>query len=151
VPEKPKPDWWARTHHQTRTQGCFASKSIPAKQADITIGFLESLDATTLSLDVLEILVHTRRPMPNSWPLFVADVPDRSIEKLPPVPQNWDAHPPSASSREAGDKWLQSKGSVGLLVPNLIIPQESNCLLNPAHPDFSLDWVEGPLDFPPDP
>jgi RES domain-containing protein len=107
--------------------------------------------STTLSLAVLEILVHTRRPMPNSWPLFVADVPDRSIEKLSPVPQNWDAHPPSASSREAGDKWLQSKVSVGLLVPSVIIPQESNCLLNPAHPDFSLDWVEGPLDFPLDP
>jgi RES domain-containing protein len=41
--------------------------------------------------------------------------------------------------------------SVGLLVPGVIIPQESNCLLNPAHPDFSLDWVEGPLDFALDP
>jgi RES domain-containing protein len=111
-------------------------------------GALIVYTSTTLSLAVLEIFVHTRQPVPSSWPLFVADVPDALIERLSPIPQNWDTHPPSASSREAGNKWLQSKVSVGLLVPSVIIPQEANCLLNPVHPDFSLDWVDGPFDFP---
>jgi RES domain-containing protein len=114
-------------------------------------GSLVVYTATTLSLAVLEVFVHVRRPIPQSLLLFVVDVPDRLIEPLSPVPPLWDTHPPSASSRDAGDKWLQSKAAVGLLVPSVIVPQEANCLLNPAHPDFSLDWVEGPLDFPLDP
>ena len=44
-----------------------------------------------------------------------------------------------------------SGSSAGLLVPSVIVPQETNCLLNPAHPEFSLKWVDGPLDFPLDP
>jgi RES domain-containing protein len=107
--------------------------------------------ATTLSLAVLEIFVHVRRPIPRSLPLFVADIPNRLIKPLSPIPPMWDTRPPSASSREAGDKWLESNASVGLLVPSVIVPQEDNCLINPAHPEFSLEWIEGPFDFPLDP
>jgi RES domain-containing protein len=48
-------------------------------------GALIVYTSTTLSLAGLEILVHTRRLVPNSWPLFVADVPDPLIEKLSPA------------------------------------------------------------------
>ncbi len=111
-------------------------------------GVLIVYTATTPSLALLEIFVHSRQLLTKSLSLFAADVPDDLIETLSPVPKDWNLRPPSATSRDAGTKWLQSNRSVGLLVPSAIVPQEANCLLNPAHPDFSLEWVAGPFDFP---
>jgi RES domain-containing protein len=114
-------------------------------------GALIVYTATTLSLAILEMMVHLRIPVPKSLPLFVVNLPDLLIERLAPLLAGWDSHPPSAPSRDAGSQWLRSGSSAGLLVPSVIVPQETNCLLNPAHPQFSLKWVDGPLDFPLDP
>ncbi len=34
-----------------------------------------------------------------------------------------------------GDAWLASRRSLLLIVPSVIVPQETNILINPRHPD----------------
>jgi len=36
-----------------------------------------------------------------------------------------------------GDDWLQAGGQLALRVPSTLIPEETNILLNPLHPDFT--------------
>ena len=50
-----------------------------------------------------------------------------------------------------GDEWLRSKTSPVLRVPSVIIPDESNFLLNPAHADFAKLSISKPEDFRFDP
>ncbi|UEM07238.1 RES domain-containing protein (plasmid) [Skermanella rosea] len=38
-------------------------------------------------------------------------------------------------SRRFGTAWLAEKRSAALLVPSVIIPVETNILINPGHPD----------------
>ena len=52
-------------------------------------------------------------------------------------------------SRAAGDAWLRSASSLGLIVPSRVIPLERNVLLNPRHPamaDVSVTLTQ-PFDF----
>jgi RES domain-containing protein len=37
-------------------------------------------------------------------------------------------------SLNAGDEWLASNASALLVVPSVIVPEESNILVNPRHP-----------------
>lgn len=48
----------------------------------------------------------------------------------------WDATPPSASVR-FGTQWARERRTVALRVPSVMIPFESNFVLNPEHPDFA--------------
>ncbi len=50
----------------------------------------------------------------------------------------WDALPAETVSIEKGQKWLQSNASALLFVPSVVIPQASNVLINPLHPDIKL-------------
>lgn len=52
----------------------------------------------------------------------------------------------SVDQRAAGDAWLASRLSLGLRVPSVIVPQEHNVVLNPAHPDMAA--VSVALDEP---
>jgi len=47
----------------------------------------------------------------------------------------WDAIPQGKVSLEAGSAWLRSLDSALLWVPSIIVPEERNLLINPAHPD----------------
>lgn len=51
-----------------------------------------------------------------------------------PLPGNWAWH--HAHTRPLGAAWLLAKKSVALAVPSVVIPRETNILLNPDHPDF---------------
>jgi RES domain-containing protein len=46
-----------------------------------------------------------------------------------------------------GDEWLRSKASSVLRVPSVIIPDESNFLLDPTHPDFAKLSIGTPKEF----
>ena len=45
----------------------------------------------------------------------------------------WLAEPPGAASISYGDAWLRARAAPLLLVPSVIIPEEYNVLINPAH------------------
>ncbi len=46
-----------------------------------------------------------------------------------------------------GDEWLRSNVSPVLRVPSVIIPDDSNFLLDPAHADFAQLSIGRPEDF----
>lgn len=45
--------------------------------------------------------------------------------------------PGTFDTQRYGDTWLREMRSCVLEVPSRIVPEESNCLFNPLHPDYS--------------
>lgn len=98
--------------------------------------------ASSVALAALETIVHTDT---GAWPLnrYVLEIAipsalwDRAedIQALSVLPAVWDAQPAPKETLDYGDKWLTSKRSAILVVPSVIVPQETNILINPAHPD----------------
>ena len=108
-----------------------------------------------LSLAALEVLVHFRRTdLAVPFQSLRVEIPDRmGIETLAAdrIPADWRAEPPSASTQALGLEWLAARRSPLLRVPSAVIPQESNYLLNPAHPDFEKISIGKPARFAFDP
>jgi len=63
------------------------------------------------------------------------------------LPEHWRSYPAPPELQQIGDEWCMSRRSVVLEVPNVIIPTDSNYLLNPQHPDFSSIRVSKPEPF----
>ena len=94
----------------------------------------------SLSCARIELLVRLplgRLPPSHRW-IEITIPDDLDIETLAPdaLPE-WNASDYTAS-RAFGDRWLDERRSVALLVPSLAAPGEHNVLINPEHPDFSL-------------
>lgn len=108
--------------------------------------------SSSVALACLETLVHLQvvRQAEDRW-LFTIDIPDRWLEELDPLPNDWDLEPVAAASRAAGDRWVTLQRSVALLVPSVVVPMEKNALINPRHPRFRLDWVQPAKRFRYDP
>lgn len=51
------------------------------------------------------------------------------------MPKAWLAEPPGKDSINYGNAWLAGKTATLLLVPSVIVHEEGNILINPAHPD----------------
>jgi RES domain-containing protein len=62
----------------------------------------------------------------------------RRILALASLPSAWLAEPPGTASMHVGDTWLRAQSHALLLVPSIIVPEELNAVINPAHPDASL-------------
>ncbi len=88
--------------------------------------------AEHVSLAVLETLIHAggRKIPPRS--ITRIHIPDElAIESV-----KWLEMP---ASQEWGDRWAREARTVALRVPSIAVNQlESNIVLNPAHPEFSL-------------
>ncbi len=52
------------------------------------------------------------------------------------LPSNWRAQPATPPTRQIGAGSVKAQTSAALAVPSVIVPQERNYLLNPAHADF---------------
>lgn len=93
----------------------------------------------TLSLAALETLVHLNPPVLLPYVCFRIELDLDGIETLPnaDLPPDWRDEPGPVSTRRLGDRWLAEARSVALRVPSVIIPGESNVLLNPQHPEFA--------------
>ncbi|NMG29632.1 RES family NAD+ phosphorylase [Aromatoleum evansii] len=100
--------------------------------------------ASSAALACLETVVHLAAgALPLNRYLVRIDIPDEVFAKrtlfdqLAPAPQRvgWDAEPPGRISLLLGEGWIASGASAILEVPSVIIPEERNILLNPAHPD----------------
>ena len=102
-----------------------------------SIGLPAIYTTENISLAILEILVHVKRyNSPLDYHLLTISIPDSikpvtiSQEKLK---KNWKDDP--AYSQFMGDAFLKSKQSLLLKVPSVIVEQENNFILNPAHAD----------------
>jgi RES domain-containing protein len=103
------------------------------------------------ALAMAETLVHLQRS--NSIEAFhhwEIEVPDALILSTPALPPKWK-HDVSLT-QALGDAWLSARKSVALVIPSALVPNDRNCLINPAHPHFDIRWVvAGPNPFHFDP
>ncbi len=74
----------------------------------------------------------------------VSALPEDVLElQTQSLPQDWNSYPHPVSTQALGDEWIQSKASVLLRVPSVLVPESHNFLLNPLHPNFAqLTWSE---------
>jgi RES domain-containing protein len=96
--------------------------------------------AQSLSLAALEILVRLKQTNDiQPFCAYAMEIPDDLILAPKTLPVRWKSR--IAISRALGDAWLKTNNSPALRVPTVITPGESNILVNPLHPQFSLKWV----------
>lgn len=106
------------------------------------------------STAALETFVH-REPFEREegFKAFYFEWPRVLTEIFPPekLPPDWNIVPASISTREIGDRWVRENRSVVLALPSVIVPAETNFLLNPAHREFRRIKIHPPIDFSFDP
>jgi RES domain-containing protein len=93
------------------------------------------------SLAMLEYFVHLDQDdPPTDLVLAIAEVPEglaaESIE-VRDLPRNWRESPAPAALARFGDEFAHKRERCLLIVPSVLSPREHNCLMNPAHPDYS--------------
>ena len=106
--------------------------------------------AHTRALAALESLAHfggEERRM--AFITFEIEVPDKLVMQLDAasLPRDWRSDEPGASTQSLGSEWQRSGRSAALVVPSVLVPQESCVLLNPEHPDIDKIMVMYPEPF----
>jgi RES domain-containing protein len=96
--------------------------------------------STTIALACLETVVHMKSgglPL-NRYLVCIEIAPTvwnaRTEQTAATLPVGWDALPEGKASLDFGDAWLAAGTSPLLVIPSVIVPEESNVLINPAHP-----------------
>jgi RES domain-containing protein len=106
------------------------------------------------SLATLEMLVHldVAQVLPRLV-AFAFIVDEDLIERLPArgLPRFWRTLRGLQATQWLGDEWLASGRSLALAVPSVIVPEETNYLLNPEHPAFARLELTKPIPFLLDP
>jgi RES domain-containing protein len=95
--------------------------------------------AQSQSLAILEILVHLdSTDLLMKYVLLGLEVDESFIRNVEAaqLPENWKADPVPSEVQAVGDAWSVRGESVILSVPSALVPDESNYLINPNHPDF---------------
>lgn len=96
--------------------------------------------AGSISLAQLEMLVHleSNDVLHSRYSIIPAGIPAELVEMLPRErwPRGWRSVNAPPGTRRIGDEWVWSGKSLCLQVPSVLVPEESNYLLNPAHPAF---------------
>lgn len=99
--------------------------------------------STSRALACLETIVHYNAGgLPMNRYLVEITVPDAvwaaaTVETEATLPVGWDAEPPGMVSINLGEAWIAGRASALMTVPSIIVPEEANVLINPAHPDSS--------------
>ena len=95
----------------------------------------------TRALACLETVVHLNAGgLPLNRYLVEVTIPDdvwgdAQAETPGSLPVGWDAEPPGQVSIQFGTAWARSGRSALLVVPSVIVQEEFNVLINPAHAD----------------
>ena len=104
--------------------------------------------AESRALAILEVAVHLdlSEDLPADRHFVEISIPDDLIiqeVKLADLPPGWNLKPPTRLTQIIGDDFVQQGGAAVLKVPSSIVPQESNYLINPNHPDAKRIVVTG--------
>jgi len=110
--------------------------------------------ASAESLAMLEMMVHMQdyRLLEN-YALFEVTFDENALLQLPDdqLSDDWRVEPAPSSTAAIGDSWLESQLSLVLAVPSVVVPRETNYLINPSHTDFeAMTNVAKEIDFAPD-
>jgi RES domain-containing protein len=95
--------------------------------------------AGSAALAILERLVQVDPELlPEDLMLARIEIPVtvgiEAIESLASLPRRWQSLGALLATRRIGSSWLAAKSAAVLRVPSAIVPEQSNFLLNPAHP-----------------
>jgi RES domain-containing protein len=110
--------------------------------------------AESRALAALEMLIHLDSPaLLRRYLLFEIKFDESLMTTLPvaSLPADWRSEPLPPSTQALGDRWIAGAESAVLRLPSVVIPLESNYLLNPTHPDFSGVQIHSPQPFDFDP
>lgn len=128
----------ARTHAPDDLSGRGAAAH-PGRWNDI--GQHVVYASPNLALAVLETAAHIDdRGLPLNRYVVSIEIPVdlwKKRERLAAdtLPAGWDAIPHGMVSIRAGGRWYDGARAVLLEVPSVIVPEESNVLINAVHPD----------------
>ena len=105
--------------------------------------------SATTSLGLLENLVHTKARLLPFYFTCPVTFDANLVETVEPgkLPVNWRSLPSPFTLKRIGDEWVDSMRSCILEVPSVIVPHESNFILNPKHPDFASIQIGEPIDL----
>jgi RES domain-containing protein len=89
----------------------------------------------------------------EKYKAFHLEWPDSLTEIFPikKLPVDWRISPPSRSTMEIGDFWIQERRSAVLALPSAISPADTNFLLNPEHAGFKRIRIQPSIDYDFDP
>jgi len=111
--------------------------------------------ADSQSLAILELLAHSSMSLLKLYCLVPCSFDDGLVETLDPasLPLHWRAmvDPGWAALQDIGGYWIESMRSAVLRVPTVLVPDQSNYLINPMHPDFKRVKIGAAIDYEPDP
>lgn len=109
--------------------------------------------SASTSLGLLEQLVHAEEGLPPSYLTIPVTIRMELVETLDRIklPSKWRVSPPPHGLQRIGNEWADSLRSCILEVPSVIVPHESNYILNPKHPDFSSLEIGDPISLETDP
>jgi RES domain-containing protein len=102
-------------------------------------GVLLVYAAESRALAMLEMLVQDE-PLRARYVIIPATIPDgMAIERVDPakLPSDWRTPERLDHTRAIGAAWAASKRTVALAVPSAVLPEETNYVLNPLHPEFN--------------
>jgi RES domain-containing protein len=97
--------------------------------------------SSSIALAVLETVVHLGAGIfPMNRYIVAIDIPDaefdaRLVVRGVDLPAAWNSNPASFKSKDFGSNWIGTKAELVLEVPSVIVPDESNYLINPLHKD----------------
>jgi RES domain-containing protein len=110
--------------------------------------------AESKALAALEILVHVDDGSLLDDYLCIPVLFDKRLVRslnFEDLPEEWRRMPPPPSTQQLGSIWARENRSVILEVPSVLIPGESNYLINPRHPHFQKLQIGPPEPFEFDP
>jgi RES domain-containing protein len=127
----------------------YSADDVSGKGAEITGGRWNRAGtpmvycASSIALACLETIVHypVKNPLPLNRYLVRIEVPEEHYDKrtifvLKDNP-GWEVEPPGLVSIDWGTSWAQGNAALLAEVPSVIIPEETNLLINPRHPDIA--------------
>ncbi len=103
-------------------------------------GVAVTYTSDTVSLAVLEVLVHLHNPaVLEAYTLCSLEIQEAEVLELAEdaLPEDWQLDPAPLSTAGIGDGWLAGGMSMALAVPSTIVTVQKNILLNPDHPAFA--------------
>lgn len=92
------------------------------------------------ALAILEVSVHLdlSEDLPIDRHYVEIEIPDDILVlevNIVDLPPDWDSKPPTTLTQSIGDDFVGENEAAVLKVPSSIVPQESNYLINPNHPE----------------
>ena len=114
------------------------------------IGLAMVYAAESKSLAALEILVHVdAAELLDNYLCIPIHFDSQLLRTLDfrDLPDDWRSPLLPSSTRRMGQTWAEDGLSVVLKVPSVLVPGESNYLINPRHPNFGKLKIGAPEPF----